>query len=258
MLPVVQLMLPSALPPTLTMTNQMESATIGHPGAVAWSAPQAPMLGSTNDRRMASLSSQLLSCLALPHLNLAPPQLKVGPSTILIPGQLVRPNVAKWFLPSWKLFSKLLRLMCFICCILYISPLCHIEFELTSLYVQPPEVAVDAEDPGPGSIHIHAHQLLHLYQQLFQYKLVHWVTLSGMPNDNVLQCQNQKSSLSAQPSTSCLALLQIFLGSKVYISCHNCNFFFWQVVAVLCFKFWQDFQISNIIYTLSAAFGPCI
>jgi hypothetical protein len=51
-------MLPSALPPTLTTMNRVESATIGHPGAVAWSAPQAPMLGSTNDRYMASLSSK--------------------------------------------------------------------------------------------------------------------------------------------------------------------------------------------------------
>jgi hypothetical protein len=43
---------------------------------------------------------------------------------------------------------------------------------------------------------------------------------------NILQCRNQKSDVSAQPSTSCLALLQIFLGRKVYISCHNCDFFF--------------------------------
>jgi hypothetical protein len=40
------------------MTNQTSSVATGHPGAVAWSAPQAPAPGGTNDRRMASSSSK--------------------------------------------------------------------------------------------------------------------------------------------------------------------------------------------------------
>ena len=74
---------------------------------------------------------------------------------------------------------------------------------------------------------------------------------------NILQCQNQKSNLSVQPSTSCLAPLQIFLGRKVYISCHNCDLIFLAGSGCAMFQilmgfpnFKHDFNLICFIWTL--------
>jgi hypothetical protein len=52
----------------------------------------------------------------------------------------------------------------------------------------------------------------------------------------VLQYWQHFFNTSVQPSTTRLAPPQIFLGGKVHISCIDCNFHFWWVVAVQCFK----------------------
>ena len=40
-----------------------------------------------------------------------------------------------------------------------------------------------------------------------------------------VQCRNEKSDAPPQPSTICLTFLQMFLGRKVHISCHDYGLF---------------------------------